>query len=83
METRLLIGGEQVPGEGEALAVENPATEETVAQVAVASADQVDAAIAAAREASRGWADTPALERGEMLHEVARRLRAGRRRSPA
>ena len=31
METRLLIRGEQVAGEGEPFAVENPATEETVA----------------------------------------------------
>jgi len=65
-----------VPGEGEPLAVENPATEETVAELKVASTEQVDAAIATAREASRGWANTPALERGEMLHEVATRLRA-------
>ena len=76
VETRLLIGGEQVAGDGEDLAVENPATEETVATVALPSAAQVDAAIAAAREASREWGRTPAVERGEMLHEVANRLRA-------
>src|SRR4029079_5886022 len=35
----------------------------------------VDAAITAAREAAHGWAFTPAVERGEMLHEVARLLR--------
>jgi hypothetical protein len=29
METRLLIGGERVAGEGAPLPVENPATEET------------------------------------------------------
>jgi acyl-CoA reductase-like NAD-dependent aldehyde dehydrogenase len=75
METRLLIGGEQVPGEGPPLDVENPATEETVATVGTPSAEQLDAAVAAAREAFRGWAATPAVERGEMLHEVARRLR--------
>lgn len=75
METRLLIGGERVEGAGAALAVENPATEDTVATVGTASPEQVDAAIAAAREASRGWERTPAIERGEMLHEVARRLR--------
>jgi betaine-aldehyde dehydrogenase len=76
VETRLLIGGEQVAGDGEDLAVENPATEETAATVALPSAAQVDAAIAAAREASREWGRTPAVERGEMLHEVANRLRA-------
>jgi len=75
-ETRLLIGGEQLAGEGEPLEVENPATEETVASVPQASPEQVDAAIAAAREAAREWSRTPAVERGEMLHEVANRLRA-------
>src|SRR5436190_1629063 len=75
METRLLIGGEQVAGEGAQLEVENPATEETVAGVGLPSSAQIDAAIAAAREAAGGWAATPAVERGELLHEVAVRLR--------
>jgi acyl-CoA reductase-like NAD-dependent aldehyde dehydrogenase len=75
METRLLIRGEQVAGEGATLAVENPATEETVAEVGAASPDQLDAAIAGAREAARGWAATPAVERAELLHEVANRMR--------
>ncbi|MEA2418849.1 MAG: hypothetical protein QOE60_1055, partial [Thermoleophilaceae bacterium] len=76
METRLLIRGEQVAGEGAAFAVENPATEETVAEVGAASSEQLDAAIAGAREAARGWATTAAVERGELLHEVATRMRA-------
>jgi acyl-CoA reductase-like NAD-dependent aldehyde dehydrogenase len=76
METRLLIRGEQVAGEGTAIEVENPTTEETVAEVGAASPDQLDAAIAAAREAARGWAATPAVERAELLHEVATRMRA-------
>ncbi|MGH2961504.1 MAG: aldehyde dehydrogenase family protein, partial [Solirubrobacterales bacterium] len=76
VETRLLIGGEQVAGDGEPLEVENPFTEEPVATVGVPSEEQVDAAIAAASEAKREWAGTPAVERGEALHEVASRLRA-------
>jgi betaine-aldehyde dehydrogenase len=76
VETRLLIGGERVEGAGAALEVENPATEETLATVGVASAEQVDAAVAAARGAFRTWAGIPAVERAEMLHEVANRLRA-------
>ena len=76
METRLLIDGEQTEGAGAPLAVENPATEETLASVALPSAEQVDAAIAAARAAAAGWGRTPALERAEMLHEVAARIRA-------
>jgi acyl-CoA reductase-like NAD-dependent aldehyde dehydrogenase len=75
-ETRLLIGGEQVSGTGTTLAVENPATEETLAEVALPADDQVDAVIAAARDAAREWARMPAIERGELLHEVASRLRA-------
>jgi len=75
-ETRLLIGGQPVAGDGEPLAVENPATEEAIATVATPSDEQVVAAIAAAREAQRGWERTPAVERAELLHEVAARLRA-------
>jgi acyl-CoA reductase-like NAD-dependent aldehyde dehydrogenase len=76
METRLLIRGEQVAGEGAPLAVENPATEETVTEVRGPSPEQLDAAIEGAREAARGWAATPAVERAELLHEVATRMRA-------
>jgi acyl-CoA reductase-like NAD-dependent aldehyde dehydrogenase len=75
-ETRLLIGGVRVAGDGEPLAVENPATEETVATVATPSDEQVAAAIAAALEAQRDWERTPAVERAELLHEVATRLRS-------
>jgi acyl-CoA reductase-like NAD-dependent aldehyde dehydrogenase len=76
METRLLIRGEQVAGDGEALAVENPASEETLASVGLPSTEQLDAAVAAADEAFPGWASTPAVERAELLHEVAGRMRA-------
>jgi acyl-CoA reductase-like NAD-dependent aldehyde dehydrogenase len=75
METRLLIGGEQVAGEGEPLEVENPATEQTIATIGTPSREQLDAAIAAAREAAGEWGRMPAVERGEMLHEVANQLR--------
>ena len=73
----LLIGGEAVAGDGEPIEVENPYTTETIATVGSASAEQLDAAVAAAREAFAAWSRTPALERGEMLHEIARRLREG------
>jgi acyl-CoA reductase-like NAD-dependent aldehyde dehydrogenase len=75
-ETTLLIGGERVAGEGQPLEVENPATEEAIATVATPSDEQIAAAIAAARRAQRGWERTPAVERAELLHEVAARLRA-------
>src|SRR3954452_736378 len=76
METRLLIGGERVAGDGDQLPVENPATEETVATVGLPSAEQLDAAVAAAAEAFPDWAAMPAAERAELLHEIAARLRA-------
>ena len=75
METRLLIGGEQVAGDGGTLDVENPATEETVAGVGLPSAEQLDAAVAAAAEAFPAWAGMPAVERADLLHDVAARLR--------
>jgi betaine-aldehyde dehydrogenase len=75
-ETRLLIAGEQVAGEGERLEIENPYSERAIATVGAPDDAQLDAAIAAAREASRAWASTAAVERGEMLHEVADRIKA-------
>ena len=75
--TELLIGGELVAGAGPSLAIENPFTTETIVELGAASPEQVDAAVAAAREAWPGWARMPAGERGELLHEVARRLRDG------
>ena len=48
-ETRLLIRGEQVTGDGERLDVENPYTQESIASVQLPSDEQVDAAIAAAQ----------------------------------
>jgi acyl-CoA reductase-like NAD-dependent aldehyde dehydrogenase len=76
MDTRLLIRGEQLRGDGAPLAVENPATEEIVTELRGPSPEQLDAAIAGARESARGWAATPAVDRAELLHEVATRMRA-------
>ena len=73
--TALLIDGELVAGAGPALPVENPFTTETIVEVGAASAEQVDAAVAAARRAWPGWAGKTAGERCELLHEVAARLR--------
>ncbi len=75
-ETRLYIGGELIAGDGGTLPVENPFTEEIFERVALPSETQVDAAIAAAAAAAPGWGRMPAVERGELLHEVANRLRA-------
>lgn len=75
METNLLINGESVAGSGKPIAIENPFTEQTLETVGSASPEQLDAAFDAAREASKPWAAMPAWERGELLHEIAARLR--------
>jgi acyl-CoA reductase-like NAD-dependent aldehyde dehydrogenase len=72
----LLIGGERVQGDGNLLEVENPYSEEVIASVGSPDDAQLDAVFAAAKEASGEWARTPAVERGEMLHEAATRLRS-------
>src|SRR4029450_1388153 len=72
----MLINGEQVEGTGESLAVENPYDEQVLAEVGTASEEELGAAIAGGREAARGGAEPPAPDRGELLHEVAARLRA-------
>lgn len=57
----------------------NPATEEVVDHAARADAADVHRAVQAADQAFRAWRRTPGLERAEMMHEFARRLRAKRR----
>ena len=47
-----------------------------MATIGLPSAEQLDAAVAAAVEAFPVWSGLPAGERAELLHEVAARLRA-------
>ncbi|WP_410671498.1 aldehyde dehydrogenase family protein [Amycolatopsis sp. cmx-4-68] len=49
----------------------DPATGKTLTSLARASAADVDAAVAAARQAFDGWAATPGRERARVLHRVA------------
>jgi betaine-aldehyde dehydrogenase len=67
----MLVGGEIVEGQGPSIEVVNPATEDAITDIASASAEQVDAAVAAARGAFKTWKRLPAAERGGMLHELA------------
>ncbi|MBK8294208.1 MAG: aldehyde dehydrogenase [Solirubrobacterales bacterium] len=75
-QTKLLIGGKLVEGDGAGIEVENPATEETVVTVASASVAQLDQAVAAARAAIPDWASMPAVDRAPLLRNIADRLRA-------
>jgi acyl-CoA reductase-like NAD-dependent aldehyde dehydrogenase len=73
---QLLIGGEWRDAEGgRTMPVVNPATEETIAEVASATSADVDAAVAAARAALNGpWGQMPARERGRLLWKLGERL---------
>ena len=56
------------------LVVENPSRREPIVEVGRASAADVDAAVAAARNSLPGWRARPASERGALLAELGRRL---------
>jgi malonate-semialdehyde dehydrogenase (acetylating)/methylmalonate-semialdehyde dehydrogenase len=63
------IGGQVVAStSGRSQAVYNPATGKVARQVALASVDEVTAAIAAAQAAFPAWADTPPLRRARILN---------------
>jgi succinate-semialdehyde dehydrogenase/glutarate-semialdehyde dehydrogenase len=67
----LLIGGEWRPAaRGARLAVEDPATGETLCEVADGSADDAAAALDAAAAAQVTWAVHPPRERGEILRRA-------------
>lgn len=76
MTNSMLINGIPVKGGGEAFSVINPATEDAICQCNMASVDQLDQAVAAARAAYPAWRDTPDAERSRLLHQIADRLEA-------
>lgn len=71
----LLINGKRVPGAAK-LDVINPATEEVLAEAPRADRAQLQAAIAAAKEAFSPWAARPVDERGALLGHLADALEA-------
>ena len=74
-EGRILVGGTwTAAASGETMEVLNPATEETLAHVARCGAEDVDAAVAAAKAALPEWLDTTPGERAEALLGLARVL---------
>jgi hypothetical protein len=62
------IGGRRVAGtSGRNQPVTNPATGAVARRVALASAAEVDAAVAAAKAAQPAWGDTPPLRRARVM----------------
>lgn len=73
----LLIDGAWQSAEGgKTLATLDPATGSETAQIAAASAGDVDAAVRAARAAFDGWRATPPLKRARILWDIADLLEA-------
>jgi aldehyde dehydrogenase (NAD+) len=71
----LFIDGRFVPARsGQTFPTINPATEATLAEVAHAAAEDVDAAVTAARDALPAWSSLPGKERGKYLYRIARRI---------
>ena len=56
-------------------AVENPATEETIDTVPRANTEDIDLAVNAAMAAQEDWRFVPGLEKSDLLHEAARKIR--------
>ena len=62
------LGGQPTPGQsGRSAPVYNPATGQVQAQVPLASAAEVDAAVQAAREVAKSWRLVPLGRRAEIM----------------
>lgn len=71
-DLRIYLAGEWTEGTGtEIRAVHSPATGEHIANVPIASADDVDRAVAAAREAQDEYRHWTAIERAALMHRIA------------
>ncbi|HWL05853.1 MAG TPA: aldehyde dehydrogenase family protein [Xanthobacteraceae bacterium] len=76
--TDLLIGGETVEAASrKRFATLNPATEEVIAEISEAGAEEVNAAVAAARKAftTGPWPAMSGIERGRILNRIAALMR--------
>src|SRR5690348_100699 len=71
VKPQLYIGGEwRDGGEGNTIEVEDPATGETLIEVADATVDDAKAALSAAHETFQEWRDHPPRERGDILRRA-------------
>jgi acyl-CoA reductase-like NAD-dependent aldehyde dehydrogenase len=76
MTQPLWINGQFVPSSSEeTIDVWNPYTEEVLDRVPRGTAEDAARAVEAAQTAFAGWRWTPAVERADLLHEIARKLR--------
>ena len=76
MQTKLLINGQFVKGEGAAISVLNPSTGAEIAQVNEASMAQIEAAVSAAAVAFKTYKKTTPRDRATMLLKLADAIEA-------
>ena len=79
VKTQLFVNGEFVPSaSGKRFPTVNPATGETLAEIAEAGREDLDRAVAAARRAfvSGPWAEMKPRQRGKILMRAAERLQS-------
>ena len=69
MRIEHLINGQSVQG-SDYFETINPATQEVLAEVASGGTQEVNAAVAAAKAAFPGWANTPAPERAKLMRKL-------------
>lgn len=74
-EYGLFIGGKWRKSEGKRFETRNPATGEVLATFPLATRDELNETVRAAKEAFEKWRKTPAPRRGELLLEAARIFR--------
>ncbi len=70
-EYGIFVGGKWRKSEGRRFETKNPATGEVLATFPMATRDETDAAVQAAKAAFEKWRKTPAPRRGEILLEAA------------
>jgi betaine-aldehyde dehydrogenase len=76
MKSMYVNGKLTVGRSADGIEVKDPATGETIDSVPRGTADDIEDAVSAAREAFPGWRSCVANDRAAMLHEVAARMRA-------
>ena len=65
--TKNLIGGTWAEAKGETLPIFNPATGEEIDRVPLSDAATVDSAVQAATKAAQSWAQTPVMDRAQLM----------------
>jgi aldehyde dehydrogenase (NAD+) len=72
----LFLDGKPAPAVGTPVPVEDPATRAVIAEVAEATESEVREVVGSARAAYPGWRETPGAERGRIMVDIARAIRA-------